>query len=115
MGMTADRLRNQAPTRPCDVPHLVQALRANDGALWLEEYPTVDAAADRCATVGPGGRWTMPVGGMYQRRVRMPGSATTRQGRHWYRAGRLVVEYAGDEVAVLTALAEVLGPQIAGS
>jgi hypothetical protein len=90
-------------------------MRVNDGAMWLEEYPTLDSAVDRCATIRPNGQGTIAVGGVYQRRVRVPGSTTTRQARHWHQSGRLVVEYAGDDAAVLAALAEVLGPQVAGA
>jgi hypothetical protein len=113
-GLTPEQVRDGGPFRPCDVPYLLQVVQVNDRPLHLEEYPNPEAAADRLAVVSPsGGRCHLALG-LNEREAFLWGTVTVGGSHHWYRAGRLVAAYSGDDAGVLAALARVLGQRIVG-
>lgn len=74
----------------------------NGGKVQVFEYPSAAAANAEAARVSPDGR---SVGTTVVEWVETP---------HFYKAGRLIVLYVGDEADVLNPLQAVLGPQFAG-
>jgi len=79
-----------------------QVIRLNGHEVQVFEFPTAEAAESAVETIAPDGT---SVGTSMVTWVATP---------HFYRAGKLVVLYVGEEQAVTSTLETILGPQIAG-
>ncbi len=88
-------------------------LRVNGEDLQIYTYPDPAAAAREAGFVSPdGSQIVMPdPADPAQRTVSMIDWIAT---PHFYRSGRLIVTYIGDNLEMLTLLETVLGPQFAG-
>ena len=80
-----------------------EIIRVNGANVQVFEYASEAEAAKDAAKVSPGGS---PIGTTMVTWVSIP---------HFYRTGRLIVLYVGDEASVVTLLEDALGPQFAGS
>ena len=79
-------------------------LRVNGADVQVFEYPDEAAAALDAARIAPDGSGLGPP---------TPTLVTWVAAPHWYRSGRLIVLYVGEDRAILDLLARVLGPPFA--
>jgi len=77
-------------------------LLVNGQPVTASEFASAAAAAAAASTVSPDGS---AVGGS----PIQPGGTP-----HFYRSGRLIVEFAGDDAGLLSLLSDLMGPQFAG-
>jgi hypothetical protein len=76
--------------------------RVEEGDLQLYQFATDAEAAEAASQVSPGGN---PIGTTM---------VTWMDAPHFFRKGRLLVNYIGPSERVLTELQRILGPQFAG-
>ena len=79
-----------------------RVVSVNGSDVHVFQYESETAASEEAALVSPEGS---TIG---------TSSVTWVATPHFYKAGRLIVLYVGDDDAVVTVLEEVLGPQFAG-
>ena len=84
----------------------------NGAAIQVYEFPDGLAADTEAGYVSPDGyNITVPLGGDRSMSVHSDWLAPP----HYYKKGRVIVLYAGDDAALVEVLRSVLGPEFAGS